>query len=333
MSKFSSSYPRQFAVHSAALIFILTTALSGQEPTFRSRTSVVLVPALVRDHAGQTVYVLQAQDFIVEDDGVAQQVRLDETVDSEPVSIVIAIQRGGRAFREFHRMGGLGAMLDPILGQGQAQLALVEFDSQVEVVRYFAHDQARVADDLRALSPGDGGAAILDAIDTSVKLLNQTPQGWRRLLLLISETRDHGSHAVKIPDVVTALGNSNTVIYALAFSPSLSQVLDTERGSNRDEWQGSPNLLAPLLMASQSIRKNTPKAVTSMTGGEYELFKSHRGFENRVVDFTNHLHSRYLLSFEPANPRPGLHEIRVRLRDPGKSTVLARNSYWAIGDQ
>jgi VWFA-related protein len=196
--------------------------LFAQEPTFRARTTVVLVPSLVKDHEGKPVYGLQAQDFIVEDDGVAQQVRLDETVDSEPVSIVIAIQRGRRAFREFDRMGGLGAMLDPILGQGQVQVALVEFDSSVNVTRYFTHDQNTVAQDLKNLTPGDGGAAILDAIRTSVKLLDQTPHGRRRMLLLISETRDHGSHAAKIPDVVTSLGNSSTVVYALAFSPSMS---------------------------------------------------------------------------------------------------------------
>jgi VWFA-related protein len=317
----------------AGLALALSLLVAAQEPTFRSRSSVVLVPSLVKDHEGNPVYGLAAQDFVIEDDGVPQEVRLDETVEAEPVSIVIAIQRGGRAFREFGRMGGLGAMFDPILGQGQAQVALVEFDSAVEVVRYFTHDQSRVAADLKALSPGDGGAAILDAIDTSVKLLDQTPQGRRRVLLLISETRDHGSHAAKIPDVVASLGNSNTVVYALAFSPSLSQVLDTERGSNRDEWRGSPDLLAPLLMASQSIRKNTPKAVAGMTGGEYDLFKTHHSFESRMVDFTNHLHSRYLLSFEPKNPRPGLHEIRVRLREPGKNTVLARTSYWAVGNE
>jgi VWFA-related protein len=328
----SSSSPNH-ASHLALLIFVLTSLVCAQEPSFRSRTSVVLVPALVKDRDGKALYGLQAHDFIIEDDGVPQELRLDETVEAEPVSIVIAIQRGRRAFREFDRMGGLGAMLDPILGQGQAQVALVEFDSNVEVVSYFTHDQARVAADLKALSPGDGGAAILDAIDTSVKLLDQTPQGRRRMMLLISETRDHGSHASKLQDVVTSLGSSNTVVYALAFSPSFSQVLDTERGSNRDEWRGSPDLLAPLLMASQSIRRNTPKAVTEMTGGEYELFKSHHGFESRMIDFTNHLHSRYLLSFEPNKPRPGLHVIRVRLREPGKGTVLARTSYWAIGNE
>jgi hypothetical protein len=51
-----------------------------------------------------------------------------------------------------------------------------------------------------------------------------------------------------------------------------------------------------------------------------------------MTDFSNHLQSPYLLSFQPKDPHPGLHELRVRLREPGKATVLARTSYWAEGD-
>ena len=47
-----------------------------------------------------------------------------------------------------------------------------------------------------------------------------------------------------------------------------------------------------------------------------------------MTDFTNHLHSRYLLRFEPKNPRPGMHQVRVRLRQPAGCVVLARRSYW-----
>jgi hypothetical protein len=69
-----------------------------------------------------------------------------------------------------------------------------------------------------------------------------------------------------------------------------------------------------------------------MTGGEYELFSSRKGFETRMNSFSNHLHNRYLLSFEPKNPHPGLHRIRVRLkvRDQAE-TILFRTSYWAGG--
>jgi hypothetical protein len=89
------------------------------------------------------------------------------------------------------------------------------------------------------------------------------------------------------------------------------------------------NFLDLAYRTAQAMRKNVPSTVTSMTGGEYELFTTRKKFEVRMNDFTNHLHSRYLLSFAPKDPRPGLHQLRVRLKDPSKGTVLARTSYWA----
>jgi VWFA-related protein len=319
---------------SVVILLLAGLALTSyaQEPTFRARSNVVTVPALVKDERGQVVYGLHADDFVIEDEGMPQAVQLDQSAESEPVSVVVALQCGRRASREFSRMRGLGSMLSPLFGAPGSQIALVEFDSHVTLARDFADNQESVEAELSNLHAGDEGAAILDAVQFSVRLLDQVPREHRRVLLLISETRDHGSHFAKTTDVVSQIGNSNTLIYALPFSPSFSQVLDTERGSNKDEWGGTPDLLAPLMMASQAVRRNTPKAIASMTGGEYELFASRKAFERLMTDFTNHLQSRYLLSFQPKDPRPGLHQIRVRLRAPGKSTVLARTSYWAEGD-
>jgi VWFA-related protein len=311
----------------------VTAPTVAQEPTFRAQSNVVTVPALVKDGKGNIVYGLQAQDFIIEDDGAIQEARLDESEGSEPISVVLVLQVGRRAFREFPRIRGLSTMLNPIFSQPRSQVAIVEFDSAVSLVQDFTNRESSIADQLEQTRSGDGGAAILDAVQYSVHLLDHTPEGHRRVMLLISETRDHGSHIARIKDVVTEVGNSNTVVYALPFSPSLSQVLDTERGSNRDEWRSTGDLLAPLMMASQAVRKNTPKAIAAMTGGEYEVFASRKSFEKLLTDFTNHLHSRYLLSFQPKNPHPGLHEIRVRLREPEEKTILARSSYWAEGER
>lgn len=291
----------------------------------------MLVPALVKDAEGKIAYGLTAKDFIVEDNGVTQGVRLDESVETEPVSLVIALQTGRRAPREFSRVAGIGAMLDPLLAQPSAKAALLEFDSEVHLTRNFTGSRDTIEHDLENLQGGDGGAVILDAVQSAVQLLNSTPVGHRRVLLLISETRDQGSKVAKLDDVVTAIGEANIAIYALTFSPSISQVLDTERGKNRDELGGGADLLAPIFMARQALRKNTPKAMAEMTGGEYELFTSRKSFENLMVAFTNHVHGRYELSFQPKDPAPGLHQIRVRLANPGNKTVLARNSYWARG--
>ncbi|HZW79462.1 MAG TPA: VWA domain-containing protein [Candidatus Deferrimicrobiaceae bacterium] len=295
-----------------------------------SQSNVVVIPALVKSGQGEVVYGLGAKDFVVEDDGEDQPVHLDESVEGQPVSMVIAIQRGRRADYEFSRMRGLSAMLDPLVAEGRGAVAVVEFDSHVQTAQEFTGSSQKISWTLNELQPGDGGAAILDAVDYSVRMLEQVPKERQRMLLLISETRDHGSQA-KVDDVVAEIGQSSTVVYALAFSPSRSNILDTMRGDNMNEMHASPDLLAPLVMAAEAMKKNTPKTVASMTGGEYEMFATRKNFDSRMIDFSNHLHSRYLLSIEPKSPHAGLHQLRVQLRDQGDKTVLARSSYWAAG--
>jgi len=309
---------------------LLSTLAFSQETTLRSQANVVLVPALVKDSNGQAVYGLPARDFMIEDDGVEQSVRLDEAPEGQPVSLVVAIQRGRRAAYEFPRMQGLHTMLDPLFESGTARVALVEFDTKVELTRDFTNDENAVDSDLANLQPGDNGAAILDAVNYSVGLLRNEPDNRLRVLLLISETRDHGS-ITKVDGAVAAVGRANVVIYSLAFSPSLSNILDTERGSNKAEMHNGINFLDLAYRAGQAMRKNVPSTIAQMTGGEYQLYATRKKFELRMTDFTNHLHSRYLLSFTPANPHPGLHQIRVRLRSEGDAVVLARANYWAEG--
>ena len=308
-----------------------------QEPTFRTQANVVLVPALVRDKSGDIVYGLKTNDFIIEDDGMPQTVQLDEAAEAEPVSLVVAVQVGRRADYELPRMHGLGAMLAPVFQEPGSTVALLAFDSQVHPLENFTSDEATIRRDLTTLQPGDGGAAVLDAVSHAVKLLDGVPQDRKRVLLLISETRDHGSSAT-IDDVIKAMGNSNIVVYTLAFSPSKSNVLDTLRGKNnpdlhpdQTEVHEGPDLLAPLLLAAQAMRKNTAKALAAQNGGEYEMFGSAKAFDAQINNFSNHLHSRYLLSFQPPKPHPGLHQLTVKVREPAGATVLARTSYWAVG--
>lgn len=331
--KFCRTTAKRVSLRRVAPTFVLLLLLAtsfAQESTVRSRSNLVLVPTLVKDSQGSIVYGLQAKDFTVEDNGVQQTLRLDEAPEGQPISLVIAIQRGRRASYEFPRMQGLKTMLSPLFAGGTARAAIVEFDSQIALTRKFTSDDSLIDADLTNLQPGDSGAAILDTIAYSINLLKNEPDDRQRVLLLISETRDHGSR-IKIDDAVAAIGQANATMYALAFSPGLSNILDTARGTNKNEMHQGVDILDLAYLTAQAMRKNVPSTVAAMTGGEYELFATRKKFEVRMNDFTNHLHSRYLLSFAPQNPQPGLHEIRVRVRDGGDVTVLSRSSYWAEG--
>ena len=316
-----------------ALLLAFQCATAQQEPGFTSHANLVAVPTLVRDGNGNAVYGLPAQDFIIEDDGVEQPIHLEEAAEAQPISLVVAVQTGRRANREFGKLTGLSSMLDPVLSDPNNEAAVVFFDSKLNLAREFTNHADLIEADLNSPPAGDGGAAVLDAVAYSVRLLARCSDGRQRVLLLISETRDHGSHFSKLDDAVRLIGSTNTLVYALPFSPYVSQQLDAARGNNREEWSPSMDILEKLAAARQAMEKNTPKALASMTGGEYELFNTRKGFETDLTSFANHLHSRYRLSFEPKHPHPGLHQIRVRLKSPTQNgTVLFRSSYW-VGEQ
>src|ERR1700675_5058618 len=164
-----------FLLLNLLVCMLLGSIALPQETTLRSQSNLVLIPALVKDRNGGIVYGLQAKDFIVEDNGVEQPARLDEAPEGQPISLVLAIQRGGRASYEFARMQGLMSMLDPLFSLGTTRVAVVEFDSQVEVTRNFTQDASLVEADLRNLEPGDGGGAILVGFTRWVNVINRKP--------------------------------------------------------------------------------------------------------------------------------------------------------------
>jgi VWFA-related protein len=300
-----------------------------QEPRFTSRANLVPVPTLVRDAAGNAIYRLHAEDFIIEDDAVPKTVHLDEAAEGEPISLVIAVQRGRRAKREFGRISTLASMLDPILSDQDNEAALLLFDSKLDLAKDFTSNPDDIESVLRTLQSGDG-AVILDAVAYSARILARRGDGRRLVLLLISETRDHGSHFTKLDDVIRLIGENNISVFAVPFSPYISQQLDVARGTNQDEWTPRIDILEKLAAVRQALRKNTPQVLVSLSGGEYESFATRNGFENDLTTFSNHLNSRYQLCFEPTNPHLGFHRIRVRLRDPKKNwNALFRSSYWA----
>src|ERR1700730_3982338 len=116
---------------------MLSGSAVSQETTFHTQTNVVVIPAMVKSANGAIVYGLGAKDFLVEDDGVEQVVRLDEAAEGSQVSVVVAIERGRRANYEFPRIRGLSAMLDPMVEAGLGKVAIVEFDSEVQLVQDF----------------------------------------------------------------------------------------------------------------------------------------------------------------------------------------------------
>jgi VWFA-related protein len=219
-----------------------------QSPTLSTRSTLVLAPALVHDKSGNLVYMLNADDFVLTDDGVPQKIRLEQDTGGEPLALIVIIEIGGAGAREFNKFVSiappLAPMLESIIGNVTHKVAVVAFDSQPTLLQDFTPQIDRAADAISSLTPdctrqhhldncasplairnvplGDNGAAILDSIAFSVDLLRKQPIEYRRAILLISETLDRGSKS-SLDEALRAISDTNTTIYSIGFSTGKSE--------------------------------------------------------------------------------------------------------------
>jgi VWFA-related protein len=219
---------------------------SSQPFVFSAQTSVVIVPALVRTRAGELVFTLNADDFVLTDNGVPQKLRLEQNIGAEPISLVVVVEIGGAGAREFDHLGSLAPMLESVIGNVPSKIAVVAFDSQPILVQGFTPRIETAMEAVRNLTPGctrehhqdfcqsdtarhdavqaDNGAAILDSLGFAVDLLRHQPWGYRRVILLVSETLDRGSR-LTVDQAVRAVSDTNTTIYSIGFSTAKSEAI------------------------------------------------------------------------------------------------------------
>jgi len=296
-------------------------------PSLRVQANEVLVPTLVEKHSGEVVYGLRANDFVLEDNGVPQKIKVQEEMDSAPVSLVVAVEQGGVSVLEFDKLAKLGPLLDLFLADGRSQAALVGFDSKPHLIRDYTHSSEEINEALKHLNMGDGGDAILDTVSYAVDLLESQPKEYRRVLLLIGEERDHGSKHTKTEQLIEKIGRSDVLVLSVSFSPAKAELLHDMKDS------GESRIMSPistLFLLVQAFKKNVAKEVAHMSGGEYTTFTGDKGFESRVVESAKHARNRYIITFSPSDPSPGLHTIRVQTTEDLGARVVARANYWRM---
>jgi VWFA-related protein len=304
------------------------TANNDQSYTLRTQSNIVLVPTTVQTKHGDMLYALKPEQFVVEDNGVPQTIHLDEDTDSLGLSLVVVVQCSRSAGYEFPKLIGLGSMIDGIAGDAPREVAIVTYGSAPLLLGKFSNSVDAMAHALSQLEPcDDPDASTLDAVAYATRLLEARKNHYRHAILLISETRDHGSTA-KPAEVVAALGRTNTVVDSVAFGPGKTEVL------NDLKYGGGSGPIGLLVMAVNALKKNAAHELAALSGGEYINFTTQKGFDEGLHQLSNHVHNYYLLSFQPhaeanGEPSSGMHRIRVKVPDYPDARIRFRESYFA----
>jgi VWFA-related protein len=292
----------------------------GSTPIIQSTSTLVLVPTLVRSASGEHVADLDASYFRLTDNGVEQKISV-EPADNRPIAIVVLMQTGGEAFNYLHNYEKLDSEIDAMLLGATRKVALVTFGSRPEQIWNFPPMVDALDYFLTHPKGGDHGAAILDAVNCAIGLLQQQPAGFRRIILLIGQAADNGSKA-HAEDVLRGLTESGTTIYSLTFP----QAAVSRRSAEKILFTSE------LGFSLQAVRENTAASLAAVSGGEQRRFHDEHDLETGLLMVGDDIHKGYTLSFYPTSHQSGLHSVTVRVVKGGASLkVTSRTNYWFDG--
>lgn len=334
---------------------------ANQPSSITVRSTLVLVPAMVKTAGGDRVFSLKASDFSVTDDGVEQKVQLEPDTDYQPLALAVVVQVGGAGAAHLGDYRDIAPFLDAAIGAVPHRIAVVDFDSQPELLLHFTPRTERAASAITGLVPGDDGAAILDALALAVKTLSEQPPTYRRAILLLSETVDHGSHT-SLQAALRAISDTNTAIYSVSFGSTRGDLGHEAHKFNQSDpnppggcmahdpdlapgaqpsraaqaWECASELAPPLRLARMAmlggmnaLKRNATRTVAQLTGGESLSFKDARSLQRALLSLSNDLPNRYILSFRPSAPHPGLHALKLAVVGRPNLRVNYRTAYWA----
>ncbi len=344
----------------AKRLAVLVTALSAfaQEDTrFGAQSRLVQIPVTVTDAKGRLVDGLEASDFVILDNGKPIERTAIDTIatGTAPIAIVIAVQASGISTAALSKVRKVGSMIQPLITGERGCAAVVSFASRVRwLTGECTNDATKITNAFASLRPGEEKAGrMLDAVQEGIERLRRRP-GSRRVLLLISETRDRGSEA-DFEATMKAAQAAAVTVYSATFSnfktamtakPSDTASVNLPNSPEKPRADaGSPpgrehvaipppaqrvDILGGLTELSRLSNPQTTLLLANATGGTTFPFTRQKALEEAIEKLGVELHSQYVLSFAPA-PASGesYHQLEVRM--PGKPDyrIRARPGYWA----
>lgn len=291
---------------------------------------------------------LAASDFVVLNDGKPQKVRMiSRDSDPLPVYAVIVLQTNdssGPALAKIRKTASIvsGYITNDMETGAQSLAAVVTASDEVRVAQDFTADPGILDDVFAKISAGGNSARLLDAVSLACDMLAARKERARRVIVLISESRDRQSKA-HFEDVAAKAQKNDIAVYTLSYSAYTTAF--TQKASDRPPPPDEPGLYDPnsggggmnlLAIGAELVRLaklNIAEALAQASGGAHDKFTTLHGLETQLSAIGTQIHNRYTLTFVPPEPQPaGYHRLSVSLRKPGDFRVHARAGYWTSSE-
>jgi VWFA-related protein len=347
------------------LAFVCAALLAAQDlppdvvPPFVITTERVVVPTTVFDRDGGYVNGLRPDQFHLYDNGKEQNIEVD--VAYQPISLVIAIESSSHVESILPQVQKIGNLIAPLVIGDQGEAAVVAFDARVRTLQEFTTDSDQITQAVKKIQPGSNANRMVDAVVDSARMLSHRPQNRRRIILLISETRDLASES-RAREALIDLQLANVVLYGVDMSrfvstitaaptqprprneppasfpmpagvPATPTTVAQTYGLNGGRAEFVPLMIEIFKDVKYVFKDNPVELFTKGTGGSEFGFVRQRGLEDAIRKIGDELHSQYLLTYNPNNKlEGGFHKIEVEVAgSPSVKRVQTRPGYWLAG--
>lgn len=341
----------------SSVLLLIPAALLAQNETLKVETRLVVVPVMVNGANARPVLDLPAERFTLLDNGVPQPFTL-ETIGTgvAPIALIVAVQNSGISASALAKVRRIGGMIQPLITGERGCAGLVTFAETVEWRENCTRDANRLSNAFARIGVGqERSGRMLDASLEAIRKLSNI-EGHRRVLLLISESRDRGGKA-DLDTVIAAAQAAGVTVYAATYSAFRTGFVAKPEEVARPRENPKPKIDAlepnsrpgmsktPHPNASNRVDLGTglgeltrlgnvksTEAMARATGGAEFPFTKLTGLEAAIEKLGEELHAQYVLSFTPKSPTPGYHALTVTVALP-KVTIRARPGYFANASQ
>jgi VWFA-related protein len=311
------------------LLTLLPASLWAQEPIVRTNVPLVIIPVSVTDTRGHFVSGLGLPDFVVLDNGVPQDIKLDDPdLITAPLDLVVLVQTSDISDAALKKIKKVGTMIQDAVAGANGSSAVITFADQIAVMQDFTtSDEALFAAFGKLRSAHARKGRLIDAVAEGLHMLDSRPKGGRSVLLIIGESKDRGSET-QLEDLLPKIQRSGVTIYSLAYSAYLT-AFTTQASEYTPPSGGHGWILDSITEAIHATKQDTCKVLTGATGGRQLKFETKSKLENDLIRLGGEIHSRYVLSFTPPEAaEPRFHKIAVEIRGRPELHVEARPGYW-----
>jgi VWFA-related protein len=343
----------------ARFAFVVSILGAQEDPNrFGVQSRLVQVPVTITDAKGRLVDGLDAEDFVVLDNGKPVDRTAIDTIatGTAPIAIVVAVQSSGISTAVLAKVRKIGSMIQPLITGDRGCAAVVSFASRVRWLTECTNDASKLTSAFWMIRPGEEKAGrMLDAVHEGIERLSRRPNS-RRVLLLISESRDRGSES-DLETTVKAAQMASVTIYSATYSafktamtakpsdtapvylPTHPEYPRADAGSppGREQVPIQPqaqrvDILGGLSELNRLSQAQTTQIFAETTGGTTFPFTRQKALEQAIEKLGTELHSQYVISFAPdPAAAPGYHRLEVRVSRKGDHRIRSRPGYWAGG--